>query len=144
MECLYNLDPFFVVPVYRQVECAVEEGHAGSIHLDASVYSSNKHIRRQEPNRPRRQRIHRTRECAVAEKQQTAHKPFNVQSCGIVPCRIHKNPEPRRCAHKKRLPPPVVVFRAELDVCRNDDRLGDGDGEQSSDDAQEAKDVVVG
>jgi hypothetical protein len=64
-----------------------------SVHLDAPVYPSYEHVSRQEPYRPRGQRVHRTRQRAVAEKQETAHESLNVQPRGIVPRRVHKDPE---------------------------------------------------
>lgn len=115
-----------------------------SVHLDTTIYLADKHVRRQEPNRSRRQRIYRTRKDAVAEEQKTAHKPLNVQSGGIVPRRIHQNPESRRPSHEEGLPPPVVVLRAQLYIRGDDYRLGNRDREQCRNDAQKPKDIVVG
>ena len=67
-----------------------------------------------------------------------------MQLRGIIPYRVDKDPERRCAAHEKRLPPPMVIFDAELIVGGDHDGLSDGDGEEGGDDAEEAEDVVVG
>ena len=38
----------------------------------------------------------------------------------------------------------MVIFNAELTVCGDHDGLGDGNSQESGNDAEEAEDVVVG
>jgi len=66
-----------------------------------------------------------------------------MQSRGIIPRGIDKNPKARRSSHQERLPPPVVVLGTQLDVGGDDDRLGNRDGEEGRDDAEEAEDVII-
>ena len=67
-----------------------------------------------------------------------------MQLRGIVPYRVDKDPKRRCAAHEERLPPPMVIFNAELTVRGDHNSLGDGDGEEGGNDAEKAEDVVVG
>lgn len=114
------------------------------VDLDAGVNPPHKRIRREKADRARRQTVHCARQRGVTKEQQTAHPPLNVQPGGVVPRGVHKDPEARAAADQERLPPPVVVLGVEDHVRGDKHRLRDRDGEQRGDDAEEAKDVVVG
>lgn len=93
-------------------------------HCNSPVDPADERIRRQKPDGARQKSVHRTRQEAVAEEEQTRHKPSNVQVEKVVPDAVRKHPERAAAARQETLPPPVVVLSMSAEFNpRSIDRL---------------------
>ena len=68
---------------------------------------------------------------------------MNIELGEVEPDAVDEDPEGATTANKDRLPPPVVVLRAKLDVCRYNRDFDHGHDVDNADDGQESKDIVV-
>ena len=68
---------------------------------------------------------------------------MNVELGEVEPDTVDKDPEGAATTNEDRLPPPVVVFRAKLDICRYNRDFDDGHDIDNADNGQESKDIVV-
>ena len=66
-----------------------------------------------------------------------------MQPCPIEPDAIHKHPKRRTRPNQHRLPPPVVVLRAKLNIRKHNRNLNHGNKAHQANDTQKSKDVVV-
>ena len=107
------------------------------------VYPPHKRVSRQESHGARQQAVHGAGQQAVAEEEHARDEALNVQLRPVEPDAVEEDPGRGAGADEDGLPPPVVVFRAELYVRRHNRHLDDGDDADEGDDAEEAEDVVV-
>ena len=114
-----------------------------SIHLDSPINPPHKRIRRQKPHRPRQQPINAARQKAIIKEQQSRNKPRNLELGIIKHDAIAKDPEARTSTNEDALPPPVVVFLAEHNVCGHDGDFDNREDADEGDDGEEAEDIVV-
>ena len=68
---------------------------------------------------------------------------MNVELDEVEPDAVDEDPEGAATTDEDRLPPPMVVLCAELDVCRHNRDFDDGHNIDNADDGQESKDIVV-
>lgn len=66
-----------------------------------------------------------------------------MQPRPIEPDAIHKHPKRRTRPNQHRLPPPVIILGAKLNVRKDYRNLNHGNKAHKADDAQESKDIVV-
>ena len=111
----------------------------GSVPID----SPHERVSREEPHGPGQQAVDRAGQQAVAEEEHARYEALDVQFRPVEPDAVHEDPDGRAGPDEDGLPPPVVVFRAQLDVRRHDGDLDDGDDADEGDDAEETEDVVV-
>lgn len=113
------------------------------VDLSPSIHAPDECICCQEAHRARHQRVHNARKKGVAEEQHARYEALDVQPRREVPHTVDKDPERASPSHQKALPPPVIVFVAQLHVRRDDRHLAYRDSQDGADDTEEAKDVVV-
>jgi len=113
------------------------------ISFYSAINPPNKGIRSQEPDRPTQQPIHHTRHETITEKQQAGHKPLDMQPHEVIVNAVHEHPYGAGSADGKGVPPPIIVFGAELDIDCHDGDFGDGEHKDYGDNGKEPKDVVV-
>ena len=68
---------------------------------------------------------------------------MNIEFGKVEPDAVDEDPEGATTTNEDRLPPPIVVLRAELDVCCYNRDFDDGHDVDDADDGQESKDIVV-
>jgi len=113
------------------------------VHFHSRIYPPHERIGGQESDRTRQKPVHNAGQEAVREEQHAGHEAGNVQFDKIVPDAIGKYPDGGGAANKERLPPPVVVLRAELNISSHNRNLDDCDNQNTANDGQEAKDIIV-
>lgn len=115
----------------------------GSEGQNLPINPPYKRIGSQKPDCPTQQTINHTTHKTVTEKQQTAHKPFDMQTHKVVIDAIDKHPNRTSPADEERMPPPIVVLRAKSDVDCDDGDFGYSENEDDGHDGEETEDVVI-
>jgi hypothetical protein len=61
----------------------------------------------------------------------------------IIPNAVTPHPDAGTASDGEGMPPPIIVFRAELDINCDDGDFSNGEDQNDRDDGEEAEDVVV-